>query len=127
MSDYPTEAAYNAVCEARTKWHGKVEKLQEDNRLLAAENSIYVDALERIHHMMSVGSAKGESFELSCVIICSAALSNTTKQTALVQEVLDAAVGLCRGSDWNDGTHAKTHGYKAKLISAVRKIKEPLC
>lgn len=33
--------------------------------------------------------------------------------------LLDAARGLCFGEDWNNGTHARLHGYRAKLIAAV--------
>lgn len=38
---------------------------------------------------------------------------------ALLERVYAAARGLCHGTDWNHGTHAKTHGYRQKLIDAV--------
>lgn len=37
---------------------------------------------------------------------------------ALVQ----AAHGLSFGHDWNNGTHAKTHGYRAQLLGAIGRI-----
>jgi hypothetical protein len=38
--------------------------------------------------------------------------------------VFEAAHGLCCGVDWNKGTHAILHGYRKKLIDAVRKFRE---
>jgi hypothetical protein len=38
--------------------------------------------------------------------------------------VYEAARGLCFGTDWNRGTHALTHKYRAKLIAAVDAIEE---
>jgi len=34
-------------------------------------------------------------------------------------DLIAAARGLCAGEDWNNGTHAKFHGYRQKLIDAV--------
>lgn len=34
-------------------------------------------------------------------------------------EVAKAASGLAMGSDWNNGTHAKHHGYRDKLNNAL--------
>lgn len=36
--------------------------------------------------------------------------------------VYEAARGLCFGEDWNNGTHAKLHGYKQKLREAVAAV-----
>ena len=33
-----------------------------------------------------------------------------------------AAEGLSHGEDWNNGTHAKTHGYRRKLLEALAKL-----
>lgn len=33
--------------------------------------------------------------------------------------LFDAADGLSRGEDWNNGTHAKLHGYRKKLLAAI--------
>lgn len=33
-----------------------------------------------------------------------------------------AAKGLSHGEDWNNGTHAKTHGYRRKLLEALAKL-----
>lgn len=30
-----------------------------------------------------------------------------------------AAYGLSGGTDWNNGTHAKLHGYRQKLLDAI--------
>lgn len=30
-----------------------------------------------------------------------------------------AAQGLSHGTDWNNGTHAKTHGYRQQLLEAL--------
>lgn len=42
-----------------------------------------------------------------------------------LRRVYEAARGLCHGVDWNNGTQAKLHGYRQKLIDAVEAI-EPL-
>jgi hypothetical protein len=45
-----------------------------------------------------------------------------------LERVYDAARGLCFGVDWNNGTAAKIHGYRQKLIDAVNSIEKlPLC
>jgi hypothetical protein len=36
-----------------------------------------------------------------------------------LRPITDAAHGLSFGTDWNNGTHAKTHGYRKKLIEAI--------
>lgn len=38
-------------------------------------------------------------------------------------EVAKAASGLAMGSDWNNGTHAKHHGYRDKLINAISALR----
>lgn len=37
--------------------------------------------------------------------------------------LLDAALGLSHGTDWNNGTHAKLHGYRQKLLDALSAIR----
>jgi len=41
-----------------------------------------------------------------------------------LQAVYEAARGLCHGHDWNEGTQAKLHGYRNKLIKAVDAIEK---
>lgn len=41
-----------------------------------------------------------------------------------LRRVYEAARGLCYGHDWNEGTQAKTHGYRNKLIKAVDDIEK---
>jgi hypothetical protein len=44
------------------------------------------------------------------------------KQAGLVEALMplvDAAHGLSFGTDWNNGTQAKLHGHRQKLIDAV--------
>jgi Lar family restriction alleviation protein len=36
-----------------------------------------------------------------------------------VMPLIDAAHGLSFGTDWNNGTHALTHGYRKKLLEAL--------
>ena len=38
---------------------------------------------------------------------------------AALKPLLDAATGLSFGEDWNNGTQAKLHGYRQKLIAAI--------
>ncbi len=47
------------------------------------------------------------------------------EEIARLQAVYRAARGLCYGEDWNNGTHAKTYGYRMSLIDAVHAV-EPL-
>jgi hypothetical protein len=51
-------------------------------------------------------------------------LASARKALEQMQPVFEAAHGLCMGYDWNNGTHAKLHGYRHKLLSAVHSIKE---
>lgn len=37
----------------------------------------------------------------------------------LLEAVFDAAMGLSYGEDWENGTHAKLHGYRRKLLTAL--------
>jgi hypothetical protein len=41
-----------------------------------------------------------------------------------LQRVARAAEGLSHGVDWNNGTHAITHGYRKKLLDALSALKE---
>lgn len=41
-----------------------------------------------------------------------------------LRRVYEAARGLCHGHDWNDGTQAKTRGYRNELIKAVDAIEK---
>lgn len=43
-----------------------------------------------------------------------------------LEEVYKAASGLCHGKDWNRGTHAIAHGYRAALVDAVRRARAAL-
>lgn len=36
-----------------------------------------------------------------------------------VAPLIEAATGLSHGTDWNNGTHAKLHGYRQKLLDAL--------
>jgi len=60
--------------------------------------------------------------------LCTEAATLIASQAARIrelEEVYDAARGLCYGEDWNNGTHAKSRGYRQKLVAAVNAI-EPL-
>ena len=37
-------------------------------------------------------------------------------------DVAEAAKGLSTGQDWNNGTMAKTHGYRQRLLDALAKL-----
>jgi hypothetical protein len=50
-------------------------------------------------------------------------LDNYVRDTA-AEAVIEAAIGLCGGIDWNHGTHAITHGYRQKPIDAVKTLME---
>lgn len=46
------------------------------------------------------------------------------EREAKLREVYEAARGLCFGTDWNNGTQAATHGYRARLINAVNAVEQ---
>jgi hypothetical protein len=51
------------------------------------------------------------------------------KQAGLVEALrplVDAAYGLSFGEDWNNGTQAKLHGHRQKLIDAVPRARAAL-
>lgn len=54
-----------------------------------------------------------------------ALIASQARRIEELEAVYDAARGLCYGEDWNNGTHAKSRGYRKKLIAAVNAI-EPL-
>lgn len=65
-----------------------------------------------------------ETFELKLwlrkeldAITEAAALLDEAEQ--VVERLAGAATGLSHGTDWNNGTHAKTHGYRCKLLAAL--------
>jgi len=43
-----------------------------------------------------------------------------------LRPMLAAASGLSFGTDWNNGTHAKLHGYRQKLIDAIPRARQAL-
>lgn len=45
-------------------------------------------------------------------------------QLSVAKEVVNAALGLSYGTDWNKGTHAITHGYRQKLLNALAKYQK---
>lgn len=54
-----------------------------------------------------------------------ALIASQARRIEELEAVYDAARGLCYGEDWNNGTHAKSRGYRQKLVAAVNAI-EPL-
>lgn len=53
-----------------------------------------------------------------------AELTRLRKEVAELREVYEAARGLTYGTDWNQGTQAKNHGYRDRLIASVAAIAE---
>ena len=47
------------------------------------------------------------------------ALEASEEELKLLRPVYEAARGLCHGTDWNNGNHARLHGYREKLIAAT--------
>ena len=39
-----------------------------------------------------------------------------------IMDVVKAARGLAKGTDWNNGTQAKAHGYRRKLLEALDRL-----
>jgi hypothetical protein len=69
--------------------------------------------------IMMAGGDPGE-------VMLAAAAVRMSNRAAQMQLVVEAAEGLCHGEDWNRGTHAITHGYRAKLNKAVRNYQAAL-
>lgn len=51
------------------------------------------------------------------------ALAEARAKLAQYERLYEAANGLSFGEDWNNGTQAKLHGYRQKLIDAVAAIR----
>ena len=43
-----------------------------------------------------------------------------------LERLVKAAEGLSHGTDWNNGTHVKLHGYRRKLVDAIPEAAEAL-
>lgn len=41
------------------------------------------------------------------------------RELLAARKVIEAARGLSHSTDWNNGTHAKLHGYRQKLLDAI--------
>jgi hypothetical protein len=58
------------------------------------------------------------------------AIIEQAKEIKMLREALHplyhAASGLSFGEDWNNGTHAKLHGYRQKLIDALPAARDAL-
>ncbi len=54
-----------------------------------------------------------------CFEVCYPKLDALEHQRDLLLKVRDAAYGLSKGTDWNNGTHAATHGYRQSLLKAI--------
>lgn len=54
-----------------------------------------------------------------------ALIASQARRIEELEAVYAAARGLCYGEDWNNGAHAKSRGYRKKLVAAVNAI-EPL-
>lgn len=48
-----------------------------------------------------------------------AAMEGREALVGALEPLLKAADGLSHGTDWNKGTHALKHGYRAKLLAAI--------
>lgn len=77
-----------------------------------------VDALRAELHAtkLSVSEWHADSERLSLEV---AALK---ARNALLEEVYKNAAALATGQDWNNGTMAKTHGYRNKLVRALQDV-----
>lgn len=52
--------------------------------------------------------------------------AETKEQREVIKRFYEAAEGLSFGTDWNNGTHAKLHGYRQKLLDALKYAKKYL-
>jgi hypothetical protein len=68
-------------------------------------------------------SHKAVYYKLAIAALTAYAEASGSKQK-LYDDLFAAARGLCEGEDWNNGTHAKMHGYRQKLIDAVNAIRK---
>lgn len=53
------------------------------------------------------------------VLFAEALSTARTQERAKFEPLVEAATGLSHGVDWNNGTHAKLHGYRQKLLDAL--------
>lgn len=88
------------------------------------------EMIDQLHCAMSVQSAvtsEPPQMDRNAILLQRAAalIASQAARIAELETVYDAARGLCYGEDWNNGTHAKTRGYRQKLVAAVNAI-EPL-
>lgn len=92
------------------------------NQLLDAARSEAIAAWNR-RYVPGEGDGKAYSTDIAARACGDAATAPQCKSEgeteALLREVFEAACGLTFGEDWNQGTGAKTHGYRARLLKAV--------
>jgi hypothetical protein len=53
------------------------------------------------------------------VKLAEAAEASAARLRVATEPLVAAAEALSHGTDWNNGTHAKLHGYRQKLIDAI--------
>lgn len=58
--------------------------------------------------------------------VCHEAAAEIERLREALRPLLSAAEGLSHGTDWNNGTHAKDHGYRQKLLDAIPTAKAAL-
>jgi hypothetical protein len=95
------EAASEDVAKAYRILHSHLSALDEDDLFGNALATVLDYAADRQEQQMRAAATR--------IAALLEALEGMTR----------AADGLSHGVDWNNGTHAKTHGYRQKLLDAL--------
>jgi hypothetical protein len=113
LSELASEAASTALDDDRTDEFRRRAETQEAAYTRAryaiafagASPTDYVDALAR-----ALAEAERRGME---------------RERARYADLMTALAGLMCGADWNDGTHAQSHGYRAAVMRAYAAICAP--
>jgi hypothetical protein len=84
------------------------------------------DVMERPHvhkDMPDEGRCSGK-FDLPLNAADAELIAFLANHAAEIEALVRAAHGLSFGEDWNNGTHAKTHGYREKLLQALAALED---
>lgn len=76
--------------------------------------------LDEFTHVVFDGYASSKRRdEYAAKILAALQPAPTEPLVKALRALTDAAQGLSHGTDWNNGTHAKLHGYRQKLLDAL--------
>lgn len=102
--------------EVMRYWPIIVKYLEQREKISEKENQVHLEMIYRLQDELKQEREKNDEQYKSFQEWKKVYFEKSKK-------LLEAAEGLSYGTDWNNGTHAKLHGYRQKLLDALSEYK----